>query len=90
MIKTFFHVVFPSTRIVKLISSLYSYVILILCQMATALNYDLTKEKTNVKNEVTPGQINNTYRDANNWSPAHIYHEISGYTKLSDINKKDN
>ena len=58
--------------------------------MATALNYDRTKEKTNVKDEVTPGRINNTYRDANNWSPAHIYHEISGYTKLSDINKKGN
>ena len=58
--------------------------------MATALNYDRTKQKTSVKDEVTPGRINSTYRDANNWSPAHIYHEISGYTKLSDINKKGN
>ena len=58
--------------------------------MATALNYDRTKQKTSVKDEVTPVRINNTYRESNNWSPAHIYHEISGYTKLSEINKKGN
>ena len=57
--------------------------------MATALNYDRT-QKTSVKDEVTPVRINNKYREVNNWSPAHIYHEISGYTKLSDINKKGN
>lgn len=57
--------------------------------MATALNYGRS-QKTSVKDEVTPVRLNSTYRDANNWSPAHIYHEISGYTKLSDINKKVN
>ena len=57
--------------------------------MATALNYDRT-QKERVIDEVTHVRLKSTYRDANNWSPAHIYHEISGYTKLSDINKKGN
>ena len=58
--------------------------------MATALNYNRTQKTSSVKDEGRPVQIQNMYREANNWSPAHIYHEISGYTKLSDINKKGN
>ena len=57
--------------------------------MATALKYD-TNQKTKVNGEATNVIKEATYRDVNNWSPAHIYHEISGYTKLSDINKKGN
>ena len=55
--------------------------------MASAINCDRNQKK-GVKDEVAHVRINSMYRDANNWSPAHIYHEISGYTKLSDINKK--
>lgn len=57
--------------------------------MATALKYD-TNQKTKVHAGATNVIKEATYRDVNNWSPAHIYHEISGYTKLSDINKKGN
>ena len=55
--------------------------------MASAINCDRNQKKS-VKDEVAHVRINGLYRDANNWSPAHIYHEISGYTKLSDINRK--
>ena len=57
--------------------------------MASAINCDRNQKKS-VKDEVAHVRINGLYRDANNWSPAHIYHEISGYTKLSDINRKGN
>ena len=57
--------------------------------MASAINCDRNQKKS-VKDEVAHVRINSMYRDANNWSPAHIYHEISGYTKLSDINRKGN
>ena len=57
--------------------------------MASAINCDRNQKK-GVKDEVAHVRINSMYRDANNWSPAHIYHEISGYTKLSDINRKGN
>ena len=57
--------------------------------MASAINCDRNQKKS-VKDEVAHARINSMYRDVNNWSPAHIYHEISGYTKLSDINRKGN
>ena len=57
--------------------------------MASAINCDRNQKKS-VKDEVAHVRINSMYRDTNNWSPAHIYHEISGYTKLSDINRKGN
>ena len=57
--------------------------------MASAINCDRYQKKS-VKDEVAHVRINSMYSDTNNWSPAHIYHEISGYTKLSDINRKGN
>ena len=57
--------------------------------MATAIKYE-TDEKKRVNAQATKVIKEERYRDVNNWSPAHIYHEISGYTKLSDINKKGN
>ena len=57
--------------------------------MATALNYE-RDERKRVNAQAAKVIKEERYRDVNNWSPAHIYHEISGYTKLSDINKKGN
>ena len=57
--------------------------------MATALKYE-SDETKRVNAQATKVIKEQRYRDVNNWSPAHIYHEISGYTKLSDINKKGN
>ena len=57
--------------------------------MATALKYE-SDETKRVNAQATKVIKEERYRDVNNWSPAHIYHEISGYTKLSDINKKGN